>query len=80
MFTLDLINYIESLPKDNVSKRLGDQLPRSGTSSIANYIEGYAAGSKKDYTNYFRISLKSANESKLGYHYSKIVKKVILKQ
>ena len=42
-----------------------DQLLRSGTSIIANYIEGQAASSKKDFTNYFNISLKSANESKL---------------
>ena len=64
-FTLDLIHFIESLPNDNVSRRLGDQLLRSGTSVIANYIEGQAASSKKDYTNFFNISLKSANESKL---------------
>lgn len=64
-FTLDLIHFIESLPNDNVSRRLGDQLLRSGTIVIANYIEGQAASSKKDYTNFFNISLKSANESKL---------------
>jgi len=64
-FTLDLIKFIETLPNDNVSRRLGDQLLRSGTSVIANYIEGQAASSKKDYTNFFNISLKSANESKL---------------
>lgn len=60
-----LIEFLDTLPKDNVSKRLGDQLLRSGTSIIANYIEGQAASSKKDFTNYFNISLKSANESKL---------------
>ncbi|MGD2094873.1 MAG: four helix bundle protein [Phycisphaerales bacterium] len=64
-FTLRLIEFIDKLPNDNVSKRIGDQLLRSGTSIIANYIEGQAASSKKDFTNYFNISLKSANESKL---------------
>ena len=64
-FTLRLIEFIDNLPKDNVSKRLGDQLLRSGTSIIANYVEGQAASSKKDFTNFFNISLKSANESKL---------------
>jgi four helix bundle protein len=64
-FTLRLIEFIDKLPNDNVSKRLCDQLLRSGTSIIANYIEGQAASSKKDFTNYFNISLKSANESKL---------------
>jgi len=65
VFTLRLIDFLDKLPKDNVSKRLGDQLLRSGTSIIGNYIEGQAASSKRDYTIYFNISLKSANESKL---------------
>ncbi|MEO6695820.1 MAG: four helix bundle protein [Ignavibacteria bacterium] len=64
-FTLKLIDLIEKLPHDNVSRRIGDQLLRSGTSIIGNYIEGQSASSKKDFTNYFNISLKSANESKL---------------
>jgi four helix bundle protein len=64
-FTLKLIEFLDKLPNDNVSRRIGDQLLRSGTSIIANYIEGHAASSKKDFTNYFNISLKSANESKL---------------
>jgi four helix bundle protein len=64
-FTLRLIKFLDKLPDDNVSRRIGDQLLRSGTSIIANYIEGQAASSKKDFTKYFNISLKSANESKL---------------
>ena len=64
-FTLNLIDFLDKLPNDNVSKRIGDQLLRSGTSIISNYIEGQAASSKKDFTNYFNTSLKSANESKL---------------
>jgi len=64
-FALRLIEFLDRLPSDNVSRRLGDQLLRSGTSIIGNYIEGQAASSKKDFINYFNISLKSANESKL---------------
>lgn len=64
-FTLKLIELIEKLPKDNVSRRIGDQLLRSGTSIIANYIEGKAASSKKDFANFINIFLKSSNESKL---------------
>lgn len=64
-FTLKLIELIDKLPKDNVARRLGDQLLRSGTSIIGNYIEGQAASSKKDFTNYFNTALKSSNESKL---------------
>jgi len=64
-FTLRLIKFLDKLPDDNVSRRIGDQLLRSGTSIIANYVEGQAASSKRDFTNYFNTSLKSANESKL---------------
>jgi len=62
---LRLIEFLDKLPKDNVSYRIGDQLLRSGTSILDNYIEGQSASSKKDFTNYFNISLKSANESKV---------------
>jgi len=64
-FVLKLIEFLDGLPKDNVSRRIGDQLLRSGTSIIGNYVEGQSASSKKDFTNYFNHSLKSANESKL---------------
>ncbi|EKD84922.1 MAG: hypothetical protein ACD_38C00139G0014 [uncultured bacterium] len=64
-FALKLITFIDQLPNDNVSKRIGDQLLRSGTSIIGNYIEATASSSKKDFTNFFNHSLKSANESKL---------------
>jgi len=66
-FTLKSIKFLDELPEDNVSKRIGDQLLRSGTSIIGNYIEGQAASSKKDFTNFFNTSLKSANESKLWF-------------
>src|SRR3972149_7838120 len=64
-FVLKLIAFIDKLPNDNVSKRIGDQLLRSGTSIMGNYIEATASSSKKDFTNFFNHSLKSANESKL---------------
>ena len=64
-FTLQLIEFIDKLPNDNTSRRLGDQLIRSGTSIIGNYVEGQSASSKKDFINYFTTSLKSANESKV---------------
>ena len=64
-FVLRLVKFIDSLPKDNVSRRIGDQLLRSGTSILGNYVEGHSASSKKDFTNFFNHSLKSSNESKL---------------
>jgi len=64
-FTLKLIELIDRLPHENVSRRIGDQLLRSGTSIIGNYIEGQSASSRRDFTNYLNTCLKSANESKL---------------
>ena len=64
-FALRLIEFLDKLPNDNVCRRIGDQLLRSGTSIVGNYVEGQAASSKKDFTNFFTTSLKSANESKL---------------
>jgi len=66
-FTLKLIEFLDGLPKDNVSLRLGDQLLRSGTSIIGNYVEARAASSRKDFTNFLNTSLKSAKESKLWF-------------
>ena len=66
-FVLKMIEFIDKLSNDNVSKRIGDQLLRSGTSILGNYIEGQSASSKKDFTNFFNHSLKSANESKLWF-------------
>lgn len=64
-FVLKLIAFLEKLPKDQITQVIGGQLMRSGTSIIGNYIEAQASSSKKDFTNFFNHSLKSANESKL---------------
>ena len=45
-FVLKLIEFLDALPNDNVSRRIGDQLLRSGTSILGNYIEGQAAARK----------------------------------
>ena len=63
-FALEIIKFIDELPKDNTCKIIGSQLLRSATSIGANVIEAGAASSKKDYTNFFNHSLKSANETK----------------
>lgn len=64
-FVLRLIKFIENLKKSSTGRIVGDQLLRSGTGILGTYIEGLSASSKKEYTNYFNYSLKSANESKL---------------
>ena len=64
-FVLKLIAVLDTLPKDIVTRTIIDQLIRSGTSILANYIEAQAASSRKDFTNFFHYSLKSSNESKV---------------
>jgi len=64
-WVLRLVKFIDALPKDSVCRIIGDQLLRSGTSVLANYVESSAASSKKDFINFFTYSLKSANESKM---------------
>ncbi len=64
-WTLSIIKFIGILPKDYVSEVMGKQLIRSSTSVLANYIEANSASSRKDFTNFFTHSLKSANESKV---------------
>jgi four helix bundle protein len=64
-FVLKLIGFLDTLPKDTISLRITDQLVRSGTSILSNYIEGSSASSKREYLNFFQYSLKSANESKV---------------
>jgi len=64
-FVINIVKFIDSLPNDNISRRLSDQLLRSSTSIIANFVEGQAGSSRKDFVKYMEISLKSSNESKL---------------
>jgi len=66
-FVLKMIEFLDKLPRDNVARRIGDQLLRSGTSILGNYIEGQSAGSKREFTNFLTTSLKSTNESKVWF-------------
>lgn len=64
-YALDVIKFVDRLPKDTTSRTMAKQLIRSGTSVSANIIEAKAASSKNDYINFYLHALKSANESKL---------------
>lgn len=64
-WTLSVVRVMDAMPRDiNSNTVIAKQLLRSATSVGANYIEAQAASSKKDFTNFIHISLKSANESK----------------
>lgn len=79
-YGLIIIRLVEGLPKDQISKILGNQLLRSGTSVVANIIEAKSASSKKDYINFYQYALKSANESKLWICYLRDANKIDEKQ
>ena len=64
-YSLNVIKFVEKLPRDGTCRVIGDQLLRSGTSITSNVIEARAASSKKDYINFYTHAFKSANESKL---------------
>jgi four helix bundle protein len=48
-FSLILIRFLESLPKNHLGEALGRQLLKSGTSIGANYREANRAESKADF-------------------------------
>ena len=65
-FVLKLIAFIDSLKRtDPVCRVISEQLVDSGAGILSNYLEAQVSSSKKDFTNYFRYSLKCLNESKM---------------
>lgn len=64
VYALDMVKFLRQLPSDYISQTLGKQLLRSATSVGANIIEAQASASKRDFVNFYRHSLKSANESR----------------
>ncbi|MGE4357346.1 MAG: four helix bundle protein [Candidatus Omnitrophota bacterium] len=63
-FALRIIKFIDILPRDASTQIIAKQLLRSATSIGANINEAQASSSRKDFTNFFNHSLKSANETK----------------
>jgi four helix bundle protein len=63
-FSLDLIKFIDILPRDNSALIIGKQLLRSGTSIGANLVEAGASSSRLEFKKFHEIALKSANETK----------------
>lgn len=63
LFSLEVIKFINSLPKTNSFLTIGNQLLRSATSIGANIIEAQASSSRRDFIKFFQIALKSANET-----------------
>jgi len=62
-FSLNIINLVKDFPKNKVYLIFTDQLLRSATSIGANLIEAKCASSKKDFSRFYEIALKSCNET-----------------
>ena len=62
--SLEIIRFLESLPDRPALRIIANQLIRCVTSIGANIVEAKASSSKREFLNYFQISLKSANEAK----------------
>jgi four helix bundle protein len=62
-FSLILIRFLESLPKNYLGETLGRQLLKSGTSIGANYREANRAESKADFIHKLAIVEKEASET-----------------
>lgn len=62
-FSICLIKYLNKIEKQRTTLPIVDQLIRSGTSIGANIHEAQTSQSNKEMMRYYRIALKSANES-----------------
>ena len=62
-FSLQIIKFISSFPNKKTFWILGDQLLRSATSIGANIVEAQSSSSRREFINFYAISLKSANET-----------------
>lgn len=62
-YSIKIIEFLDTLPKDTSTGVIAKQLLRSATSIGANITEAQASSSKRDFTNFLTYSLKSANES-----------------
>ena len=63
-FGENIISYVKSLPKNEITRPLISQIVRSSTSVGANYMEADAAESKKDFLHKIGICPKELKETK----------------
>jgi len=75
-YSIDVIELIDSLPKDVSTSVISKQLLRSATSIGANVVEAKGASSKRDFANFFTHALKSANESLYWFGLIRDAKKI----
>jgi four helix bundle protein len=61
-YSINVIEFIDTLSKDTSTEIIAKQLLRSATSVGANIVEAKGSSSKRDFTSFFSYALKSANE------------------
>ena len=64
-FSLKIVKFVKTLPKNMVAYEIGRQLLRSGTSITANYEEAKGAFSTQDFIYKINIAFKEARETTL---------------
>ena len=62
-FSLDVIGFLESFPKNYLGEVMGRQLLRSATSVGANYREANRGESRADFTHKISLAEKEAGEA-----------------
>jgi four helix bundle protein len=62
-FGESIIDFLNTLPRNEINRPLISQIVRSGTSVGANYMEADGAVSKKDFENKIGICRKEAKET-----------------
>jgi four helix bundle protein len=75
-YAINVIEFLDALPNDISTNVIVKQLLRSATSIGANIVEAKGAGTKKDFTHFYRHSLKSANESLYWFGLLRDAKKI----
>lgn len=62
-FSIEIIRFLDVLPSEKKYWIIKDQLIRSATSIGSNIIEATGSPTKRDFINFYHISLKSAYET-----------------
>ena len=62
-FSIAVIELTNNLPNKRSAWVITDQLIRSATSIGANIVEAKASSSRREFKNFYQISLKSSNET-----------------
>lgn len=70
-FSLAVINLVGTFPKSKTGDIIAGQLLRSATSIGANIIEAKSSSSRRDFTKFYDIALKSANETEYWLNLAK---------